>query len=36
VLAPWYALMTRPSLGDFIPKDRPAPAEPIPVGRAPV
>ena len=23
VLAPWYALVTRPSLGDFIPKDRP-------------
>ena len=27
VVAPWYALATRPSLGDFIPKDRPAPAE---------
>ncbi len=25
VTAPWYALVTRPSLGDFIPKDRPAP-----------
>ena len=23
VMAPWYALATRPSLGDFIPKDRP-------------
>lgn len=23
VLAPWYALVTQPSLGDFIPKDRP-------------
>lgn len=22
ILAPWYALLTRPSLGDFIPKDR--------------
>ena len=27
VLAPWYALVTRPSLGDFIPKDRPAPSD---------
>ncbi|MGP8072578.1 MAG: glycosyltransferase family 2 protein [Thermoplasmata archaeon] len=26
VVAPWYALATRPSLGDFIPKDRPADA----------
>ncbi|MCI4356446.1 MAG: glycosyltransferase family 2 protein [Thermoplasmata archaeon] len=25
VTAPWYALLTRPSLGDFIPKDLPAP-----------
>ncbi|HTT14664.1 MAG TPA: glycosyltransferase family 2 protein [Thermoplasmata archaeon] len=25
-LAPWYALATRPSLGDFIAKDRPGPA----------
>lgn len=25
VTAPWYALVTRPSMGDFIPKDRPAP-----------
>jgi cellulose synthase/poly-beta-1,6-N-acetylglucosamine synthase-like glycosyltransferase len=24
VSAPWYALATRPSLGDFIPKDRPS------------
>jgi beta-1,4-mannosyltransferase len=24
VLAPWYALVSRPSLGDFIPKERPA------------
>jgi hypothetical protein len=23
VVAPWYALVTRPSYGDFIPKDRP-------------
>jgi beta-1,4-mannosyltransferase len=35
VLAPWYALVTRPSLGDFIPKDRPEPA-PVPRGVAPV
>jgi beta-1,4-mannosyltransferase len=27
VSAPWYALSTRPSLGDFIPKDRPASSE---------
>jgi beta-1,4-mannosyltransferase len=27
VVAPWYALVTRPSLGDFIPKDRPAPSD---------
>jgi len=26
VTAPWYALATRPSGGDFIPKDRPVPA----------
>ncbi len=26
VTAPWYALVTRPSGGDFIPKDRPAPS----------
>ena len=25
ILAPWYALATRPSLGDFVTKDRPAP-----------
>lgn len=25
VVAPWYALVTQPSMGDFIPKDRPAP-----------
>jgi beta-1,4-mannosyltransferase len=31
VVAPWYALVTRPSLGDFIPKDRPAAsATPVP------
>ncbi len=24
VLAPWYALLTTPSLGDFIPKERPS------------
>lgn len=32
VTAPWFALLTRPSMGDFIPKDRPI-AEPtrIPV-----
>jgi beta-1,4-mannosyltransferase len=27
VAAPWYSLVTRPSLGDFIPKDRPAPSD---------
>ncbi|MGP8075847.1 MAG: glycosyltransferase family 2 protein [Thermoplasmata archaeon] len=27
VLAPWYALVTRPNSGDFIPKDRPAEVE---------
>lgn len=32
VLAPWYALVTRPSAGDFIPKDRPAPSG-SPAGR---
>ncbi|MCI4325268.1 MAG: glycosyltransferase family 2 protein [Thermoplasmata archaeon] len=33
VLAPWYALVTRPSKGDFIPKDRPAEIpHPRPVG----
>jgi len=26
VLAPWYALVTRPNSGDFIPKDRPSEA----------
>jgi beta-1,4-mannosyltransferase len=26
VAAPWYALLTRPSMGDFISKDGPAPA----------
>jgi hypothetical protein len=26
VMAPWYALATRPSRGDFIPKDLPVPA----------
>jgi len=26
MLAPWYAIATRPSMGDFIPKDRPASA----------
>jgi hypothetical protein len=25
VVAPWYALITRPSMGDFIVKDRPTP-----------
>jgi hypothetical protein len=25
VVAPWYALITRPSAADFIPKDRPSP-----------
>jgi len=29
VVAPWYALATRPSLGDFIPKDRPVLADEI-------
>jgi hypothetical protein len=23
ILAPWYALVTRPTMKDFIPKDRP-------------
>jgi egghead protein (zeste-white 4 protein) len=33
VLAPWYALVTRPSRGDFIPKDRPASTPtPLPPG----
>lgn len=36
VIAPWYALATRPSLGDFIPKDRPAPSEAVPSARWPV
>ncbi|HXW66730.1 MAG TPA: glycosyltransferase family 2 protein [Thermoplasmata archaeon] len=27
ILAPWYALATRPSLGDFVAKDRPASVE---------
>ena len=26
VVAPWYALLTRPTLSDYIPKDRPAPS----------
>jgi len=26
VIAPWYAFVTRPTLADFIPKDRPAPS----------
>lgn len=30
VVAPWYALVTRPSLGDFIPKDRVLPEERVP------
>jgi hypothetical protein len=34
VLAPWYALVTRPALGDFIPKDRPADSSSR-AGRAP-
>jgi hypothetical protein len=34
VLAPWYALVTRPALGDFIPKDRPTDS-PSRAGRAP-
>ena len=34
VVAPWYALATRPSLGDFIPKDR-APADSIASRRSP-
>jgi hypothetical protein len=32
VTAPWYALLTRPSMGDFIPKDRPV-ARPVPARR---
>jgi beta-1,4-mannosyltransferase len=35
VVAPWYALATRPSLGDFIPKDFPAPASSGPAGPTP-
>jgi beta-1,4-mannosyltransferase len=34
VLAPWYALATQPSLGDFIPKDRPAPSDSLPGQRS--
>jgi egghead protein (zeste-white 4 protein) len=33
VLAPWYALLTRPSRGDFIPKDHPAVTHPAPAPR---
>jgi beta-1,4-mannosyltransferase len=35
VCAPWYALLTRPSLGDFVVKDRPAVApQPAPRSRS--
>ena len=33
LLAPWYALITRPSLGDFIPKDLPVARSRAPAAR---
>ena len=33
VLAPWYALVTHPSLGDYIPKDRPTSPADSPAAR---